>query len=69
MQFAQVPGRGEPDSEGEINYEYICKLLEEEGYGGKWVGLEYFPVDKTSTENGLGWINKFGYDVGNVVVE
>jgi len=42
IQIAQVPARHEPQSAGEVNYDYVFKLLEEEGYQG-WVGLEFNP--------------------------
>lgn len=40
--MAQVPGRGEPSSPGELNFPYLFQLLEEEGYKG-FVGCEYQP--------------------------
>lgn len=42
MQIAQVPGRHEPDSPGELNFPYIFELLESLGYSG-YVGCEYAP--------------------------
>lgn len=42
VQVAQVPGRGEPDSPGELNFPYLFQLLEDEGYEG-FVGCEYRP--------------------------
>jgi len=60
IQIAQVPDRGEPDSEGEVNYKYLLKLLEKEKYNG-WIGLEYKPVDGTS--KGLKWIKNLGYEL------
>lgn len=42
VQVAQVPGRGEPDSPGELNFPYLFQLLEDEGYKG-FVGCEYRP--------------------------
>uniref|UniRef100_A0A8B9X2W3 Hydroxypyruvate isomerase (putative) n=1 Tax=Bos mutus grunniens TaxID=30521 RepID=A0A8B9X2W3_BOSMU len=42
VQVAQVPGRGEPDSPGELNFSYLFQLLEDEGYTG-FVGCEYQP--------------------------
>lgn len=42
IQIAQVPGRHEPDSPGELNFPYIFKLLESLGYTG-YVGCEYAP--------------------------
>ncbi|XP_059620908.1 putative hydroxypyruvate isomerase [Phlebotomus argentipes] len=58
VQIAQVPHRNEPSTPGEIDYEYVLRMLAEEGYNG-WVGCEYHP--KTSTNDGLGWIEKFGF--------
>ncbi|XP_060515991.1 putative hydroxypyruvate isomerase isoform X2 [Cylas formicarius] len=58
VQIAQVPGRNEPNTEGEINYKYIFDLLKQEGYND-WIGLEYNP--QKDTESGLNWINKMGY--------
>jgi len=58
IQIAQVPERGEPDSAGELNYEYILDLLQKNNYEG-WIGLEYKPVADTS--RGLGWIQRFNY--------
>lgn len=43
MQLAQVPGRHEPNSAGEVNFTYLFKLLEELGYEG-YIGLEYNPA-------------------------
>ena len=40
--MSQVPGRGEPSSAGEINYDYVFQLLRELGYN-KWIGCEYNP--------------------------
>lgn len=42
IQLAQVPDRGEPDSQGEINFPYIFSVLETQGYDG-FIGLEYKP--------------------------
>ena len=58
VQVAQVPTRHEPDSEGEKDYKYVFKLLEQAGYQG-WIGLEYIP--KAGTDEGLSWIQDFGY--------
>lgn len=54
IQIASVPGRNEPD-DGEVNYSYIFKLLDDMGYRG-WVGCEYRPKGKT--EDGLGWFRQ-----------
>ncbi|ODN03490.1 putative hydroxypyruvate isomerase, partial [Orchesella cincta] len=55
IQIAQVPGRNEPDSQGEIDFQYVLSLLAKFNYDG-WIGLEYRPL--SDTETGLGWINK-----------
>lgn len=52
VQIAGVPERHEPD-EGEVNYPYLFRLMDELGYEG-WVGCEYRPRGKT--EDGLGWL-------------
>jgi hydroxypyruvate isomerase len=52
VQIASVPERHEPD-EGEVNYAWLFRLLDEMGYDG-WVGCEYRPRGRT--EDGLGWM-------------
>jgi hydroxypyruvate isomerase len=52
IQVAGVPSRHEPD-DGEVNYRYLFRLLDEMGYDG-WVGCEYRPRGRT--EDGLGWL-------------
>jgi hydroxypyruvate isomerase len=52
IQVAGVPDRHEPD-EGELNYPYLFRLLDELGYDG-WVGCEYRP--RAGTSAGLGWL-------------
>jgi hydroxypyruvate isomerase len=52
IQIASVPARNEPD-DGEVNYRYLFRLLDELGYDG-WVGCEYRPRGRT--EDGLGWM-------------
>ena len=42
IQIAQVPGRHEPNSPGELNFPYIFEVLESLGYTG-YVGCEYAP--------------------------
>ena len=54
IQIAGVPERHEPDT-GEVNYEYLFRLMDEIGYQG-WVGCEYRPAGKTV--EGLGWLKK-----------
>lgn len=51
IQVASVPERHEPD-DGEVNYPYLFRLLDELGYDG-WVGCEYRP--RGNTEAGLSW--------------
>ncbi|CAH0562541.1 unnamed protein product [Brassicogethes aeneus] len=58
VQIAQCPNRNEPNTPGEINYRYILEMLRENGYND-WIGLEYKP--KTSVNEGLKWVNEFGY--------
>ena len=56
IQIAGVPDRQEPD-EGELNYPYLFKLMDELGYSG-WVGCEYRPrlgAQAGGTSAGLGW--------------
>ncbi|KAG8003234.1 putative hydroxypyruvate isomerase [Nibea albiflora] len=55
-QIAQVPGRNEPDSAGELNYSYLFNTLEKHGYQG-YIGCEYKP--QRSTEEGLGWLKDY----------
>ncbi|XP_023172956.1 putative hydroxypyruvate isomerase [Drosophila hydei] len=56
FQIAQVPNRNEPDSAGELNYDYILKEIHSVGYDD-WIGCEYKP--KTTTVAGLNWISKY----------
>ncbi|NXA19933.1 HYI isomerase, partial [Ibidorhyncha struthersii] len=56
IQIAQVPGRHEPDSPGELSFPYIFELLESLGYTG-YVGCEYAP--KGDTLEGLGWLRSY----------
>ncbi len=52
VQIASVPARHEPD-EGELNYPWLFRLLDELGYEG-WVGCEYRP--RAATTDGLRWM-------------
>ncbi|RJG15703.1 2-oxo-tetronate isomerase [Massilia cavernae] len=52
VQIASVPARNEPD-DGEVNYPYLFRLLDEFGYEG-WIGCEYRP--RGATLDGLGWL-------------
>lgn len=56
VQIAQVPNRHEPDEAGELNYDYILRVLKEQGYHD-WIGCEYKP--KTTTIEGLKWLQKY----------
>ncbi|XP_034948764.1 putative hydroxypyruvate isomerase isoform X2 [Chelonus insularis] len=58
VQIAQVPDRNEPDTPGELNYQYILPLISKCGYND-YIGLEYKP--KTSTISGLKWMKNFDY--------
>lgn len=57
VQIAQVPDRHEPNTLGEINYQYMFNLFEELGYSG-WMGCEYIP--RRGTVEGLSWVKEFG---------
>ncbi|KAG7228909.1 hypothetical protein INR49_008687 [Caranx melampygus] len=50
VQVAQVPGRNEPDSAGELNYRYLFNTLQMLNYQG-YIGCEYKPLG--STQQGL----------------
>jgi hydroxypyruvate isomerase len=54
FQVAGVPTRSEPNV-GELNYDYLFKLLDELKYDG-WIGCEYRPA--LTTTAGLGWLYK-----------
>lgn len=56
LQCAAVPTRHEPD-EGEINYPAVFEAVDRLGYQG-WIGAEYRP--RARTEEGLGWVRKYG---------
>ncbi|XP_051567374.1 putative hydroxypyruvate isomerase [Myxocyprinus asiaticus] len=56
IQIAQVPDRHEPDSDGEVNFSYVFKLLEELNYQ-HYIGCEYKPLG--STEAGLDWVRTY----------
>uniref|UniRef100_A0A672N395 Putative hydroxypyruvate isomerase n=1 Tax=Sinocyclocheilus grahami TaxID=75366 RepID=A0A672N395_SINGR len=56
IQIAQVPDRHEPDSDGELSYTYLFKLLEELDYQD-YIGCEYKP--QRSTEAGLDWLRRY----------
>ena len=60
VQIASVPARNEPD-DGEVNYPYLYRLLDELGYQG-WIGCEYRPRGRT--EDGLGWLAAYNNKQG-----
>ncbi|VDM49849.1 unnamed protein product [Toxocara canis] len=56
VQVAQVPDRHEPDSEGEINYDYVFKALKKHG---DWdVGCEY--SERGDTADYVKWAHTYG---------
>ena len=55
IQFAGVPDRGEPDK-SEIDYSFVLPQLCEDGYDS-FLGAEYRP--RTTTDAGLGWMERF----------
>lgn len=55
IQVAQVPDRHEPDSEGEMNYDFVFGILRKAGYD-RWIGLEYAPAGETT--DGLKWMDR-----------
>lgn len=56
IQIAQAPNRGEPNSDGELNYKYILSEVAKIGYNGH-IGLEYKPL--TNTLDGLKWLKEY----------
>lgn len=60
IQIAQVPDRHEPITQGELDYKFIFKLIQESGYTD-WIGLEYIPTP--NTVDGLKWVKELGYEL------
>ncbi len=56
VQIAGVPGRHEPNAEGEVNWDWVLQRLDDRGYQG-WVGCEYRPA--RDTDSGLGWTQRW----------
>ena len=63
FQVADNPGRHEPGT-GEINYDYLFRLIDRLGYPG-WVGCEYNPLNPLTTPKpqagataGLDWMKR-----------
>src|SRR6185503_20624097 len=52
VQFADVPGRGEPGA-GKLDWPHLFGVLDELPYEG-WVSAEYKPTRRT--EDTLGWL-------------
>ena len=57
IQFASVPGRGEPES-GELSYDFIFKTIKQLNYMSP-IGAEYKP--KGDTNLSLGWMKQYYY--------
>jgi hydroxypyruvate isomerase len=55
IQFADVPGRGQPGT-GEIDFGGLFEVIRQSGYSG-WCGAEYKPVGLTAES--LGWLGKY----------
>lgn len=54
IQFADVPGRGEPGS-GDLDFKTLFETIENSDYNG-WVGAEYKPTKYT--KNTLAWMQE-----------
>jgi len=59
IQFANAPGRNEPDS-GEIDYRFIVRNLRKKGWQG-YIGLEYVPA--RPMDSTFSWIADWKDDV------
>lgn len=53
IQFADVPGRGQPET-GKLDFDGLFDVIRQSGYSG-WCGAEYKPVGLTGES--LGWLN------------
>ena len=59
IQVAQVPARNEPDSPGEVSYEYVFGELAKANRN--WiVGCEY--TNRGETEDFVRWVQKYGLE-------
>ncbi|VDM93046.1 unnamed protein product [Onchocerca ochengi] len=56
IQVAQVPGRHEPDTDGEINYSYVFNVLKK--FGDWDVGCEY--LNSGCDNQYLQWVYRYG---------
>ncbi|ERL85217.1 putative hydroxypyruvate isomerase [Dendroctonus ponderosae] len=61
IQIAQAPGRNEPDTPGEINYNYVLDKIQKDAGYADWIGLEYIPLN--DTVEGLKWVKNYGYSL------
>ena len=59
VQIADAPDRHEPGT-GEIDFRYVLGELAAAGYDGA-IGLEYRPSGRT--EDSLGWISEYGFQL------
>lgn len=59
-QLASPPDRGEP-ADGELNYPWLFKLIDEMGFDG-WIGCEYKP--RGDTVKGLEWVERCNVRLG-----
>ncbi len=58
IQLAQVPNRHQPNHAGELNYNYILKLINETN--SNWIiGAEYIPSTSTTVDS-FDWISMYG---------
>lgn len=55
IQFADCPGRGQPDT-GDINFDALFAAISESAYQG-WVGAEYKPLGHSA--DSLAWLKKY----------
>ncbi|CAD5232317.1 unnamed protein product [Bursaphelenchus xylophilus] len=56
IQVSQPPHRNEPDTDGELNYEYVFRVLK--ALGKDWIiGGEYFNV-----KDNADWVKKYGLE-------
>jgi hydroxypyruvate isomerase len=55
IQFADVPGRGQPGT-GRLDFDGLFEVIRQSGYSG-WCGAEYNPVGLTAES--LGWLDKY----------
>lgn len=56
VQVAQVPDRHEPDTDGEINFDYVFRTLQK--YGDWDVGCEY--TETAVSKDAVRWVQRFG---------